>query len=106
MVVIGIIRNCHNTHILYRSAVCWMRSVIFPGMKQRCRSSPAQSCTPRIPKMKNTKKQMSRTFPSIGNVSSSNITSILKSTSEKVYTCTYKSRGVGWGVGWGVDVTE
>ena len=46
-------------------------------MQQRCLSSPAHSCTPIIPKMKKTKKQRRRTFPSMGSVSSSSITRIL-----------------------------
>jgi len=44
--------------------------------KHRLRSRPAHSWTPMMPKMKKTKKQRRRTLPSIGNVSSNNITSI------------------------------
>lgn len=46
----------------------------FSGRKHRFRSSPAHSWTPTMPKMKKTKKQRSRTLPSIGKVSSSNVT--------------------------------
>jgi len=48
---------------------------------------PSHSCTPMIPKMKNTKKHSRRTLPSIGNVSSSNITKILipKLEKEKIW---------------------
>lgn len=44
--------------------------------KQRFRSRPAQSWTPTMPKMKKTKKQSRRTFPSMGSVSSSRVTRI------------------------------
>lgn len=44
--------------------------------KHLCLSSPAQSCTPMIPKIKNTKKHKSSTFPSMGSVSRSSITRI------------------------------
>ena len=44
--------------------------------KQRLRSSPAHSWTPTMPKIKKTKKQRRRTFPSIGRVSNSNVTKI------------------------------
>ena len=44
--------------------------------KQRCRNRPFHNCTPTIPNTKKTKKQRSRTFPSIGNVSSNNMTSM------------------------------
>ena len=44
-----------------------------------CLKRPAQSCTPTIPKMKKTKKQRSRTFPSMGSVSKRSITRILVS---------------------------
>lgn len=37
---------------------------------------PCHSCTPMMPKMKNTKKQSRRTLPSIGSVSSSSMTRI------------------------------
>ena len=49
---------------------------IFSGMsrKQRLRSSPAQSWTPMMPKMKKTKKQSSRTLPSMGSVSRRSMT--------------------------------
>lgn len=50
--------------------------VKFSSRKQRLRSRPAQSCTPIIPKMKKTKKQSRRTFPSMGSVSSSRFTRI------------------------------
>lgn len=46
----------------------------FSGRKQRFLSSPAQSWTPTIPKMKKTKKQRRRTFPNIGSVSKSRVT--------------------------------
>lgn len=45
--------------------------------KQRLRSSPSHNWTPTMPKMKKTKKQRSRTFPSIGRVSNSSVTKIL-----------------------------
>ena len=45
--------------------------------KQRLRSSPAHSWTPTMPKMKKTKKQRRRTFPSMGRVSNSSVTKIL-----------------------------
>jgi len=48
--------------------------VKFSSMKQRLRSSPAHSCTPMMPKMKKTKKQRRRTFPSMGKVSRSKFT--------------------------------
>lgn len=48
--------------------------VKFSSMKQRLRSSPAHSCTPMMPKMKKTKKQRRRTFPSMGSVSRSSVT--------------------------------
>lgn len=44
--------------------------------KQRFRRRPAQSWTPTMPKMKKTKKQSRRTFPSMGSVSSSRVTRI------------------------------
>lgn len=44
--------------------------------KQRLRSSPAHSWTPTMPKMKKTKKQRRRTFPSMGRVSNSRVTKI------------------------------
>lgn len=44
--------------------------------KQRLRSSPAHSWTPTMPKMKKTKKQRRRTFPSMGRVSNSSVTKI------------------------------
>lgn len=44
--------------------------------KQRLRSSPAHSWTPTMPKMKKTKKQRRRTFPSMGRVSNSKVTKI------------------------------
>lgn len=44
--------------------------------KHLCRSIPSQSCTPMIPNMKNTKKHSSSTFPNIGRVSRSNMTSM------------------------------
>lgn len=47
------------------------------GRKQRLRSSPSHNWTPTMPKMKKTKKQRSRTFPSIGRVSNSSVTKIL-----------------------------
>lgn len=50
--------------------------VKFSSRKQRFRSRPAQSCTPMMPKMKKTKKQSRRTFPSMGSVSSSRFTRI------------------------------
>lgn len=40
------------------------------------RSSPAHSWTPTMPKMKKTKKQRRRTFPSMGRVSNSRVTKI------------------------------
>ena len=54
-------------------------TVTFCGrsMKHRWRSMPAHSCTPTMPNMKNTKKHNSNTFPSMGSVSRSNMTSIL-----------------------------
>lgn len=45
-------------------------------MKHLWRNIPAHNCTPIIPKMKNTKKHKSKTFPSIGSVSNNNITKI------------------------------
>lgn len=50
--------------------------VKFSSRKQRLRSKPAQSCTPMMPKMKKTKKQRRRTFPSMGSVSRSRFTRI------------------------------
>lgn len=50
--------------------------VKFSSRKQRLRSRPAQSCTPMMPKMKKTKKQSRRTFPSMGSVSRSRFTRI------------------------------
>ncbi len=44
--------------------------------KQRLRNKPFHNCTPTIPNIKKTKKQRSKTFPSIGNVSSNNMTRI------------------------------
>lgn len=49
----------------------------FLSRKHLFLSSPAQSCTPTIPKMKKTKKQSRRTLPNIGRVSSSSVTRIL-----------------------------
>jgi hypothetical protein len=40
------------------------------------RNKPFHNCTPTIPNIKKTKKQRSKTFPSIGKVSSNNMTSI------------------------------
>lgn len=51
-------------------------TVKFSSRKQRLRSKPAQSCTPIMPKMKKTKKQSRRTFPSMGSVSRSRFTRI------------------------------
>lgn len=53
----------HRTHMLK-----------FSGRKQRFLSKPAQSWTPTMPKMKKTKKQRRRTFPSMGSVSRSSVT--------------------------------
>lgn len=51
--------------------------VLIPSSrKQRLRSSPAHSWTPTMPKMKKTKKQRRRTFPSMGRVSNSSVTKI------------------------------
>lgn len=50
--------------------------VKFSSMKQRFLSRPAHSCTPMIPKIKKTKKQRRRTFPSMGRVSKSKFTRI------------------------------
>lgn len=46
----------------------------FSGRKQRFLSKPAHSWTPTMPKMKKTKKQRRRTFPSMGKVSRSKFT--------------------------------
>lgn len=48
----------------------------FLSRKHLFLSSPAQSCTPTIPKMKKTKKHKRRTLPNIGRVSNSRVTSI------------------------------
>lgn len=50
--------------------------VVFSCKKQRLRNKPFQSCTPTIPNTKKTKKHRSKTFPSIGNVSSNSMTSM------------------------------
>ena len=52
--------------------------VVFSGrfMKHLCLNIPAQSCTPTIPKIKNTKKHKRRTLLNMGKVSNSNITRI------------------------------
>lgn len=54
--------------------LCTTHRLKFSGRKHRLRSSPAHSWTPTMPKMKKTKKQSSRTLPSMGKVSSSNVT--------------------------------
>lgn len=46
----------------------------FSGRKQRFLSKPAHSWTPTMPKMKKTKKQRRRTFPSMGSVSKRSVT--------------------------------
>lgn len=46
----------------------------FSGRKQRFLSNPAHSWTPTMPKIKKTKKQRRRTFPSMGSVSKSSVT--------------------------------
>ena len=61
-----------------------MTSVMLSVMKHLWCSMPAQSCTPKIPNMKKTKKHMSSTLPSIGSVSNSSITNILKSASREI----------------------
>lgn len=50
---------------------------MFSFTKHRFLSRPAHSWTPTIPNMKKTKKQSSRTLPSMGNVSRSRVTRIL-----------------------------
>lgn len=59
-----------------RQSLLGTHIVKFSSMKQRLRSSPAHSCTPMMPKMKKTKKQRRRTFPSMGKVSRSKFTRI------------------------------
>lgn len=57
-------------------------------MKHLFLRTPAHNCTPIIPKIKNTKKHNSKTFPNIGKVSSNNITSIRipgKKTKENIH---------------------
>lgn len=49
----------------------------FLSRKHLFLSSPAQSWTPTMPKMKKTKKHRRRTLPNIGRVSSSRVTRIL-----------------------------
>lgn len=49
----------------------------FLSRKHLFLSSPAQSWTPTMPKMKKTKKHSRRTLPNIGRVSSSRVTRIL-----------------------------
>lgn len=61
----------------YRGTEVRTPYVLIPSSrKQRLRSSPAHSWTPTMPKMKKTKKQRRRTFPSMGRVSNSSVTKI------------------------------
>lgn len=64
--------------------------------KQRLRSRPAQSWTPTMPKMKKTKKHSRSTFPSMGRVSSSNVTRIRMPVGGR----TSVSIGTSWGIPW------
>lgn len=59
--------------------------------KQRLRRSPAHSWTPTMPKMKKTKKQRRRTFPSIGRVSKRRVTRIRMPGRTKVKTSISKN---------------
>lgn len=54
----------------------------FLSRKHLFLSSPAQSWTPTMPKMKKTKKHSRRTLPNIGRVSSSRVTRILMPVGE------------------------
>ena len=55
------------------------------SVKNKKWPTPAQSWTPTMPKMKNTKKQSRRTLPSIGRVSNSSITKILMPFQKKCH---------------------
>lgn len=71
--------------------------VKFSSMKQRFLSSPAHNCTPMMPKMKKTKKQRSRTFPSMGKVSSSKFTRIrMPARGNRARKIMAKERGRWW----------
>lgn len=65
-------QECAESSTLLNHAYVLMSS----PKKQRLRSSPAHSWTPTMPKMKKTKKQRRRTFPSMGRVSNRRVTRI------------------------------
>lgn len=65
-------QKCSNFRCTYLGAATWSGNC----NTQRCRKIPSHSCTPMIPKIKNTKKHSNNTLPSIGSVSSSSITKI------------------------------
>lgn len=65
---------CPGTEVVSRVQTPYV--LILSSRKQRLRSSPAHSWTPTMPKMKKTKKQRRRTFPSMGRVSNSSVTKI------------------------------
>ena len=54
----------------------WVETLAGKSRKHLLRNNPAQSCTPIIPNMKNTKKHNSNTLPNIGRVSRSSMTRI------------------------------
>lgn len=66
----------------------------FSGRKQRFLSKPAHSWTPTMPKMKKTKKQRSRTFPSMGSVSKRSVTRMRIPGAERKSPAEFSSRCV------------
>lgn len=91
-------------------AVTYVIGYIMPSgwsRVQRCRSIPCHSCTPMMPKMKNTKKQSSSTLPNMGSVSRSSITRIRIPEGSRKNRCKYEQGGCwrkpGEGTHWVYD---
>jgi len=71
-------KQCKTVQITVQSTVQYAYPAVDMlsgrSRKQRLRRSPDHSWTPMIPNMKKTKKHSIRTLPSIGSVSSNNVT--------------------------------